>query len=109
MQELIVKYLIETLPDQYIFYCKDNDIKDYLELAKSEKKTIIQVTDEVYSHLKNSNQNVYWWAQMFLANKYNHHFINNQLSNNEQRNLHLLEQFCNYFVGQYLPFKEILA
>ena len=46
---------------------------------------------------------------MFLANKYNHHFINNQLSKNEQRNLHLLEQFCNYFVSQYLPFKEILA
>ena len=43
-----------------MFFIVKITIKDYLELAKSENKTIIQVTNEVYSYLKNSNQNVYW-------------------------------------------------
>ena len=111
IQELVLKYLVSAFPDKYVYYSFDDIelVANYIELAKKNKKEIVQLDDATYWAMKNSKQDIFSWVQLYLADKYNDNFINDKLNANELHNLNILEKFCNYFVSQYEPFKELLA
>ena len=106
IEELITKHLLIACRNQYLVCEPSLNVKNYLELAQQNNKTIIYLSPATYRFFAdNPSCNLLDWALDFLKKQSSKKITkDDKLTSEEENNLVILNKFCDYF-----PTKEDLT